>query len=181
MQLDLKVGFGLQLTGKKHSFGIFASLARGGLEMNRGRKVQSRDRPAEERQRGSGGDGVTDCWVSGSASLQKHCSPPPAPRHLHPAHGLGAWSSVRAPRNGSPAPTCGPVAGADLERKCEPGVSSRALRVEGAGQGTAASLEGLRAEAAAPPAPAPTAHGQGPHLPAAFRVRLALPAGRFSA
>lgn len=71
MQLDLKVGFGLQLTGKKHSFEIFASLARGGLEMNRGRKVQSHDRPAEERQRGSGGDGVTDCWVSGSASLQK--------------------------------------------------------------------------------------------------------------
>lgn len=86
MQLDLKVGFGLQLTGKKHSFGIFASLARGGLEMNRGRKVQSRDRPAEERQRGSGGDGVTDCWVSGSASLQKHCSPPPPPPDISTLH-----------------------------------------------------------------------------------------------
>ena len=32
LQLDLKAGFGLQLTGKKHSLGILANLAWGGLE-----------------------------------------------------------------------------------------------------------------------------------------------------
>ena len=120
--------------------------------------------PAEERHHGSVGDRVTDYWVSGSVSPQEALlhQPPPAPRHLHPTHGPGAWSSVHAPRNRSPTPTRGPVARADLERKCEPGVSGRAPQVgEGAGKGTAANLEGLRAEAAdpQPPLPQPTARG----------------------
>ena len=90
--------------------------------MNRGQKVQNHDCPAEERHHGSVGDRVTDYWVSGSVSPQEALlhQPPPTPRHLHPTHGPGAWSSVRAPRNRSPTPTHGPVARADLERKCEP-------------------------------------------------------------
>lgn len=59
LQLDLKAGFGLQLTGKKHSLGIFASLVWGGIDrrMKRGQKVPNRQCPAKEHHRGSVGDG----------------------------------------------------------------------------------------------------------------------------